>query len=702
MDRFLGFIIAHKKSVIIVFILLTVLSVIMMQGVKVNYNLVDYLPAGSPSTTALEVMDEEFSAANPNLRIMMPDVSIAQALEIKQKILDTEGIDDVMWLDDSINIKAPLEMADKKTVEAYYKDGAALYMVTAGDEPTAADVLANLREALGDDARIAGDLADRAGAQNAVITEVGQIMIVMVPLVAAILLFATNSWFEPVLFVIIILVSILLNMGTNRIFGQVSFITQGVAPILQLAVSMDYIIFLLASFENYRQRNNDPETAMRMAMKKTASTIIASGATTVIGFLALTLMRFGVGKDMGLVLGKGVLLSMFTTIILLPVVMLSCLKLIDRLKHKSFMPRFEKFSHVAMKLRYPFAILILLLIVPAYLGQQHTPFSYGSSVANEGTRIGEDTEYINEYFGKSTQMVLMVPRGQWANEISLNNELKNIDSVTSVISYVSAVGAEIPADFLSQSDVSQLLSENYSRIIITAGIDSESDEGYALVEIVRDLCYGYYGDSYYLCGTNVNVYDIKDTITSDSVAVNLAGVGAVALILLLTFKSASLPIILVLSIESAIWINMAVPYFLDQPLPYIAYLIVSSVQLGATIDYAILFTEHYLSERKLRPKLEAIRVSIATATPSILVPALILTVAGMSLGIISSNYIIGQVGTVLARGAVLSTVSVIFFLPALLSVCDKLIEKTTRKPEFFSDKKYRESVEIEQEEEAIR
>ncbi len=679
-------VLSHRKPVIGIFLVLSVICVFLQFGVSVNYNLVDYLPDEASSTTAIDLMNQEFQAAAPNLRVCVPNVTIAEALAYKEALQKTEGVEMVLWLDDMIDLKQPLEMADPDVVASYYRDSAALFMVAGNSDLGAVTVLEQVRAAVGKEARIAGDLADSAATQMSVQHEIGKIMLVLVPLILVILLLTTHSWFEPVLFAVTIGISILINLGTNLLLGQISFLTQGVAPILQLAVSMDYAIFLLSSFERFREQGEPVELAMEHAMCRTASTVFSSGATTVIGFLVLALMRFKIGPDMGIVLAKGILISMVTSLIFLPVLALSCCKLLERTRHKSLLPSFRRVGKATVAARIPAMILVLLLLVPCFLAQKENQFTYGNAGASNGSQIGEDTDWINQKFGKSLQMVLLVPRGEWGNERTLEERLKNLEGVTSVVSYASSVGTQIPTDFLSEQESSQLLSAHYSRIILDTGVSEEGPESFALVEQVRSAAGSLYGDRYALCGLNVSNYDMRETITADSIIVNGAAIAAIGFVLLLTFRSLSLPLILLLAIEAAIWVNMAIPFFLDQSLPYIAYLIVSTVQLGATIDYAILLSEHYLEKRKQYPKKEAAVQTVATSAPSILVPAAILTCAGFSLGLLSSNGIVGQVGLVLARGTICSAVSVLFFLPALLLLFDRVIEKTTYRLRFPSEK----------------
>ncbi|MEG2037583.1 MAG: MMPL family transporter, partial [Ruthenibacterium sp.] len=388
MERMAQKILAHKYLVLVVFLVLAVLSLFTMGGVSVDYDLAHYLPDGTPSTTALNVMNAEYTQATPNIRVYLPDVSIPQALETKQKLEALSFVEDVSWLDDVINLKQPLELADKKTVDSYYKNGGALFSVTADKNVNASLEISAIRECVGPSAAVAGETVDMAEAQQATQSEIAKIMLTVVPMALFILFLTTRSWFEPVLFIIAIGVSILLNLGSNIFLHQVSFITQGVAPILQLAVSMDYAIFLLNAFQDYRESGIEIREAMRKAMLKSFSTVMASGLTTVLGFLALVLMRFKIGPDMGFVLAKGIFFSLVSVLVFLPAVGVLTYKLIDKTKHRSFLPSFGKMGTAITSIRVPVLLLSFALMIPCFLAQQNNTFRYGAASADPKTQAG--------------------------------------------------------------------------------------------------------------------------------------------------------------------------------------------------------------------------------------------------------------------------------------------------------------------------
>ncbi|WP_421383204.1 efflux RND transporter permease subunit [Bacillus salacetis] len=678
-------IIKHKKAVLIAFVLITVLSTAAQFFVSVNYNMVDYLPEDAQSTQAMDIMEEEFTGDVPDTRVMVTGVTIQEALDYKKQIEDIDGVSSVMWLDDMVDLKKPLEIADEETVENYYKDKNALFSISveSGEEVEVTDAV---YEIIGEDGAIAGEAINTASSQKMAGSESMYAAMLLVPIIILILVVSTTSWIEPLFFLTAIGVSVLINLGTNIFIGEVSFVTQSVAPILQLAVSLDYAVFLLHSFSDYRKTTSSPEEAMELAMKKSFPAIVASAATTFFGFIALTFMKFEIGSDLGLNLVKGIILSFISVMVFLPALTLVFYKWMDKTKHKDFVPSFKGIGNKVMKVKYPVLILVAAIIVPAFLAQTNTSFIYGTGTQPEDTRVGSDAKIINQTFGETTPIVLLVPKGDAAKEAELVDDLEAMDYVTGVMAYANQVGAEIPPEYLDESITKEFYSENYSRIIINTNQGTEGKIPFELVENVEKAAQDYYGDEALALGESVTLYDIKNTVNKDNVVVNVLTVVTIAIVLLLSFKSISLPIVLLITIETAVWINLSIPYFTSTSLVFVGYLIVSTVQLAATVDYAILFTEEYNHNRKQMPAREAIVKTLDEKTFSISISAAILSSVGFILWITSSNPIVGSIGLLMGRGALLAFIMVLFALPAMLLVFDKLIKKTTYKANYYEEK----------------
>ncbi|UAL49451.1 MMPL family transporter [Sutcliffiella horikoshii] len=678
-------IIKHKKAVLIVFALVTIISTVAQFFVSVNYNMVDYLPDDAQSTKAMEIMEKEFTGSVPDTRVMISDVTIQEAVTYKEKLEAIDGVAEVIWLDDVVDLKTPLEIADQEMVESYYKDRNALFSISvrSGDEVAITDAVYEL---IGEKGAIAGEAINTATSQKMAGNESMYAAMLLVPIIIFILIISTTSWVEPVFFLTAIGVSVLINLGTNIFIGEVSFVTQSVAPILQLAVSLDYAVFLLHSFSDYRKKTNNPEEAMELAMKKSFPAITASAATTFFGFIALTFMEFEIGSDLGLNLVKGIVLSFISVMVFLPALTLFFYKWMDKTQHKSFIPSFEGIGNFVVKLRFPSLLIVLALLVPAFLAQTNTSFTYGFGELPDHTRAGADYNKINESFGEITPIVLLVPKGEVAKEEELVAELESMDYVTSVVSYVNMVDPVIPPEYLDEEVRNEFYSENYSRIVINTNQATEGDIPFAIVENVDRAATEYYGDSALSLGESVTLYDIKNTVTKDNILVNVLTVVTIAIVLLIGFRSISIPVVLLLAIQSSVWINLSIPYFSETSLVFVGYLIISTVQLAATVDYGILFTEAYTHHRKEMSARKAIIKTLDEKTFSISISAAILSSVGFILWITSSNPIVGSIGLLLGRGALLAFIMVLFFLPAMLLVCDKFIKKTTYKSNFKEEK----------------
>ncbi|NLN06316.1 MAG: MMPL family transporter [Firmicutes bacterium] len=671
-----AFFLHHRIVVLVVFCVAAVICLLLQPLVAVNYDITDYLPPDAPSTVALEVLEREFSAATPNARVMVPGVTIPEALEVKQKLAAAPGVESILWLDDVLNVYEPLELADEELVSEWYRDETALFSLTV-DAASAVAFTEAAREIVGLDGALAGTVVDQASAQFAAEKEVRQVMIYFLPLILLILFIATRSWLEPLFFLATMGIAILLNMGTNIVFGSISFITATVTPVLQLAVSMDYAIFLLTRYNQYRQEGHDAFQAMQLAMSKAAPAVMGSALTTLFGFLALTLMNFRVGADMGIVLAKGIVFSLLTVMLFLPALTLAFCRLHDKTAHRPFLPGFAGWGSFITRRGVPFLLVVIFLIGPAFLAQKNNNFTYGTAGLDQSGRAAADARRIEETFGKANYLVLLLPREKWGHEQELVEQIAALAAVADVTSYVNTVGAEIPPEYLEGPVREQFFSENYSRIVIHSATDDESKTAFQVVESIKKLAKSFY-DEYYLAGTSASIYDIQETVTADSIVVNGVAILAIGIVLLFVFRSLSLPLILLLTIEGAIWINLALPYFLGTTLNYVGYLIISSVQLGATVDYGILFTQHYLDNRKLlADKKQAAAKTVAETAGAILTPALILCLGGLTLYAVSTNSIVTELGLVLGRGAALSAAMVLVFLPNLLLVTDRLVRKTT-------------------------
>ena len=585
----------------------------------------------------------------------------------------------------SADIRQPLETLDAGTVEQYYRDGAALYQVTltGGDYDTASGDTIDAIRALGiDGLSVAGNAEEARNTRILLDSEMLQIFAVVVPFCLLILFLASKSWVEPLLYLAVLFVAIFINLGTNVCFSSVSFITQAMAAVLQLAISLDYSLFLFHRYLEERDAGKDAREAVLAAVQGSLNSILASALTTIAGFLAMVLMQYSIGRDIGFVLAKGITLSFLSVILLMPVLIYLLRNVIDKTRHKPWMPSFAKLGRGAMKIRWVLVVVLVVLIVPAYLGQQQNVYLYGDSAgsATAQTQTSQEREAIEAKFGVYNPVVLLVPRGDTAGEIALAQELEAQPAVTSVQALVTLADPTLPRDMLPDAVVEQFESDEYSRMIVQLNI---AEEGTALTQAVEDIeaaAEAYYPGQWLAVGTPTSLNDIRLSVESDGTLVQILSILAVGIIVMLAFRSIVIPVLLVALIQCAIWINMSVPYFTGEPLIYIGYLVISGLQLGATIDYAILLTNRYRDERRLgQAPMDAAVSALKVSGHSILVSTLILAGAGFSLSIISNIPSVSIIGLLLCRGALLSGGMVIVMLPPLLALLDRVIRAGTIK-----------------------
>lgn len=687
MEKFARFVVEQRRFFLILFTVVTVISLLLVPLTKVNYDNTKYLPEDMETKKAITVMEEEFGLQG-SAQVMFSGVDIPDVLQFKKQMKEITGVTSVIWLDDVADVTVPMSFMDESTVKEYYKDGKALLQVTFQDDDhslATGEALEKIRELAPEKISIIGPAMNALSTRTMTSSEIFKITLFVVPIILLILILFTNSWFEPILFLTVIGVSVLINMGTNLFVGEISYITRSSAALLQLAIAMDYSIFLLHRFGEERAKGLNVVEAMTQALTFSFTSIMASSLTTVAGFVALMFMRYQIGFDMGLVLAKGIVLSLLSVLLLMPALTILFEGVIERTHHRSFMPSLGGFAKGIMKLRYILPLLITMVLVPAFLAQSANQFLYGDAVTatSEGTRPAIEKKEIQDTFGQLNRVILLVPKGNITNEVALVKELDKITYVKSTQALVTLADPLIPRSILPDNIINNFESENYARMIVTLNTDTESKTAFDTIAQIREAAQELYPDQYLLLGSSASIIDIKTVVEYDFLTVNLISILAVSLILLFTFRSLTLPLLLVFVIESSIWINMSVPYFMGAPLIFIGYMIVGAIQLGATIDYAILLTGRYMENRRVMGKHEASQKAISDAGNSIITSAGILCVSGFMLGFMSNVSVISSLGMLIGRGALLSGLMVLIFLPQLLVLFDGLIARTTLNPDFF-------------------
>jgi len=656
----------------------------LMLGVGQNYDMSEYLPGHSDSKIGIDILKNEYSY-NGSALLMLENKSIVQVLNVKEKLKELNGIETVVWLDDVADLKQPVELIDEEVRNNYYNNGSALLQIVFTEDDYSEltrSTIDDIKAAFGDDAILSGSALDAYVNINSVNSNIMGGVMIALGIVLVILFLTTNSVAEVILFLLSTGVAIVLNLGTNVIFGEISYMTFASAAILQLAVSMDYSIFLLHRFSYERQTESDPSVAMARAQKASFASIMSSGATTVVGFFALVFMSYTMGRDMGLVLAKGIFFSLLCVMLLLPVLAVLFVKLIDKTTHKPLLPSLKKVQHMlGGKVKYVVVGVLVLVSVISFMAQNKNEFMYSSSnVGNEGQT--EMNAKIEDTFGESNNFVVLAPRGSETSEYDMANKLESLDIVKSVQGIYAFIDPATPLEIVPDYLRDGFLSENYSRYIVEVDTPIESDMAMDTVERIRNEVSTYF-DKAYVTGPSPVIYDIAQTTSGDFSLVTILSIVFVGLIILVTFRSITIPVILLFIIETSIWINMAVPYFQGTPMIFLGYMIISAIQLGATIDYAILMTNYYQEGRKTLDKRNAAEYAVEKAGASIMVSAFVLAVGGFVIAGTFTLEAMAQLGSLIGRGALLSGFLTIFVLPQLLITLDGVIKRTTLKGKLF-------------------
>ena len=679
------FIIEKRALIESIFVAGCIFSIIAMCFVNVNYDLTKYVPSYTQSSQGLDKMKEEFGYPG-TARLMIKDVSLYEAKKYKDQLAAVDGVDQILWCDTKVNVYAGEDFVNLDDIKDYYKDGCAVMDITfeeESDSPRTERAIDEMKAITGDKGCYVGMAVQNKSLIETTAREMGRILVVAVIMILAVLCLATTAWTEPILFMLVMGVAVFLNKGTNIFLGTISFLTDNVAIILQLATSMDYSIFLLDAFMSWRDTGLSEEEAIVKAVEEAINSIFASSLTTVVGFLALVTMKFNIGFDMGLVLAKGIVFSLLSVVFFMPAMILKFTKWNDRTKHRSFFPDFTKMGKGVFKIRYAVLIGIFLITPPAYVAQGMNHFLYGNSAVGgaKGTQVYEDDQEITARFGRSNMLLLIYPNNDMVAERRLSDELEDLPYVKSVTSMANTLPEGVPEEFLPESATSLLHKNDTARMLIYIRTKGESDIAFQCTDQIRDIMKKYYPEESYVVGETPSTQDIKVTITEDNTRVNVLSLLGVFMVVMFSFHSVLIPLVVMIPIEVAIFLNMAIPYIQGVDMVYMGYIIVSSIQLGATVDYSILLTNNYIAKRKLLPKKEACIEAVTRSCSSIFTSGTIITLAGYIVHFISTTAAIGDLGHLIGRGGLLSVMLVLTLLPALLVLCDPLIiEKDWKKP----------------------
>lgn len=676
-------VVKFRVPILILTLLLMIPSILGYIGTRVNYDMLEYLPEDMETVIGQNELMNDFGKGAFSL-VIVEDMPAKDVAALKEKISKVEHVDTVIWYDSIADLSIPMEMLPNKLYSAFNTENATL-MAVFFDSSTSADVT---MDAIREIRSICGKQCFVSGL-SALVTDLKElcereepIYVTIAVILACIAMFLfLDSWLVPLVFLASIGMMILLNLGSNFFLGEISYITKALSAVLQLAVTMDYSIFLWHSYNEQCETYTDKEDAMAVAINKTLASVIGSSATTIAGFIALCFMSFTMGLDLGIVMAKGVLLGVIGAVTVLPSLILILDKPLQKTKHRSLIPNMEKAAKGIVKVFPLFLIIFALLIAPAYYGYSKT----NSEVYYDmGECLPEDIQYViansklRENFNIASTHMLLVDTSVPSKDVrSMIKEMEQVDGVKYVISLESVIGSRVPEEILPESITSIVKSDKWRLMLISSEYKVASDSVNKQIDELNTILKKYDKNGM-LIGEAPCMKDMIEITDQDFKVVNTVSIFAIFVIIALVLRSISLPFILIAVIELAIFINLGLPHYFGQSLPFIAPICISTIQLGATVDYAILMTTRYKSERiEGNDKTTSVQTALATSIPSVIVSGMELFAATFGVAIYSDIDIISSMCILMARGAIISMLMVIFVLPALLLLCDKIICKTT-------------------------
>lgn len=682
MEKFGQFICKHKVAILIISLLLLIPSIIGYKATRVNYDILVYLPDNIETIKGENILADDFDMGAFSV-VILENMQSKDIIELEKQFREVGNVEKVVGLTDIIGTDVPLEMLPDEVKDKLYKDNTTPILVTFKDgisEDTTMETVEKLREISNENCKISGMTATVLDTRNLSDSEVIIYVMIAVALCLIILQLALDSYLAPVLMLLNIGMAVLYNMGTNAFLGQTSYITKAISAVLQLGVTMDFAIFLYHSYKAEKEKASNNDEAMATAIAKTLVSVLGSSLTTIAGFLALCSMNLTLGKDIGLVMAKGVLIGVITAVTTLPAMLLVFDKWVEKTKHKEILPRFEKVKNFNLK-HYKAILVAFIVILPfAVYGYTHTENYYNLSKSLPDTlnSIQANNELKDKFDMVSTELLLVDKKMPDYKLNEMLDKIESLDGIEWTLSY-SKISKEvnIPKEMLPEDIRSIFESDKYQMVIINSKYEIATNELNSQIEEVNKIIKEY-DDTAILAGEGPLMKDLVEISDHDFNSVNTVSIAIILVIMVFVLKSVSLPIILIAAIEFAIFINMGIPAYTGTVIPFIASIVIGTIQLGATIDYAILITTKYKTARiEGKDKHQAIDEALGTSIQSIIVSALCFFGATFGVGMYSKIEMIGSLCSLMARGAIISMVTVLTVLPAFLIVFDKIICKTT-------------------------
>ena len=676
-------IVKFRVPILILSIILLIPAVWGYVNTRINYDVLTYLPEDIETMQGQEIMTNDFGIGAFSM-LMVDGMEDKEIVKLKEKVEKVDGVENVLWYDSLADISVPQSVLPSKLYDEYNTEDGTMMAVffkdgTSSDETMKA--ITEIRKITGEQCFLSGMSAIVEDTKELAEKETPLYVLIAVALSALVLAITMESIFVPVLFLLSIGIAIVYNLGTNVFFGEISYITKALAAVLQLGVTMDYSIFLMHSYQEQQVRyNGDKERAMAHAISQTFSSVIGSSVTTVAGFIALCFMSFTLGKDIGIVMAKGVIFGVLVCVTVLPSMILCCDKLIEKTKHKPLLPDIGRISDKVTKRYVIYVVAFVILLFPAIYGNNHTGVYYNldESLPKNLPSVIANTKLKEDYNMNTTHMILVDSSVAGSDVKKMSQEIEKVDGVKWVLGLDNLVGSGVPADMLPESVTGMLKNDKYQLLMVNSTYKVATDKVNKQIEQI-DKIMDKYDKGAMLVGEGPLTKDLINITDTDFKRVSAVSIGIVFVIILLLFKSITIPVILVGVIEFAIFVNMGIPFYTGTKLPFVASIVIGTIQLGATVDYAILMTTRYQRERiRGAGKFDAITTAHKFSAQSIIVSALSFFAATIGVGLYSNIDMISSLCILMARGALISMVVVVLILPSLFMVFDKIIVKTSK------------------------
>ena len=682
MQKFGRGVVKLRVPILIVSVLLLIPSIFGFVSTRINYDILSYLPSDIETMKGQDIMLDEFGKGGFSL-VMLDGMDDKDVEKVKEKIENVDHVCDVLWYDTLADVSLPKEVLPDDIYDFFNTDNSTM-MAVFFDEATSADgsleAVKEIRSIAGEQCFVSGMSSVVEDIKDLTMQEAPMYVVIAVILTSIILALTMDSFLIPLFFMLSVGMAIIYNMGTNFIQGEISFITEALAAVLQLAVTIDYSIFLWHSYKEEKEKHpGDNKEAMAVAIGKTITSVVSSSITTVAGFLALCFMSYELGMDMGIVMAKGVVIGVICCITVLPSMILVFDKALEKTMHKDLVPSLEKPSKFIIKHHAAFIVLFIVVLIPAIYGQINTNVYYNltDTLPKDLNSVIANTKLDEEYHMATTHMLLVDADMKPKEVNSMLDEMGKVDGVSFSMSLDTLIGPSIPREMVPESVTKILKSDKWQLMLVGSEYKVASDEENAQIDELSKILKSYDKDGM-LIGEAAATKDLIDITDHDFKVVNIVSIAAIFIIILIALRSVSLPIILVAVIEFAITVNMGVPCFTNTTIPFIASVVIGTIQLGATVDYAILMTTRYKTERNAgKDKHEAVTIALSTSMKSIMVSALGFFASTFGVGVYSSVDMISQLCTLMSRGAIISMITVICILPSMLMLFDKVIINTT-------------------------